>query len=190
MNGDDDSTGVFAGTLLPPFLSVCAVTAILIGLFVWLGPDNSETSVLSERTSTPTSPAPSPTASPPASSPAASSPPPSSPAASSPAPATSSPPASAKPRPDRPEVVVLNQSGGSGLANRVADRIRKAGWTVNKTGSFNGTVSTTTVYYQSGMRRQAVSLAAALPGQPRVKERFSNLSQTRLTIVLTNDYGE
>jgi hypothetical protein len=87
-------------------------------------------------------------------------------------------------------VVVLNQSGGSGLANRVANRIRQAGWTVNKIGPFNGTVSTTTVYYPNGMRGQAVSLAAALPGEPRVKERFSNLSQTRLTIVLTNDYGE
>ena len=39
MNGDEDSKGVVAGTLLPPFLAVCAVTAILIGLFVWLGPD-------------------------------------------------------------------------------------------------------------------------------------------------------
>ncbi len=186
MNGDDDSKGVFAGTLLPPFLAVCAVTAILIGLFVWLGPDNSDTSVLSERKSAaPTSPAASPTPSPPASSPAASSPPP-----SSPAPATSSPPATAKPGPDRPQVVILNQSGGSGLARRVADRVREAGWTVNKTGSFRGTVSTTTVYYPSTMRGDALNLAKALPGDPRVKERFSNLSQTRLTIVLTDDYGD
>ena len=186
MNGDDDSKGVFAGTLLPPFLAVCAVTAILIGLFVWLGPDDSETSVLSEReSSSPTSPAASPTPSPPASSPAASSPPP-----SSPAPVTSSPPVSAKPGPDRPQVVVLNQSGGSGLAGRVADRVRAAGWDVHKTGNFNGTVSTTTVYYPSTMRGDALNLAKALPGDPRVKERFSNLSQTRLTIVLTDDYGE
>ncbi len=85
---------------------------------------------------------------------------------------------------------MLNQSGGNGLAARVADRIREAGWKVNKTGSFNGTVSTTTVYYPSGKRGDAVGLAAALPGEPRIKERFSNLSQTRLTIVLTDDYGE
>jgi hypothetical protein len=187
MNGDDDSKGVFAGTLLPPFLAVCAVTAILIGLFVWLGPDRSDTEVLAERTSSPTSPAasPTPTPTPAASSPAASSPPP-----SSPAPVTSSPPVTAKPGPDRPEVVVLNQSGGTGLAGRVAERIREAGWTVNKTGNFNGTVSTTTVYYPSTMRGDALNLAKALPGNPRVKERFSNLSQTRLTIVLTDDYGE
>src|SRR5215210_4383484 len=105
MKGDDDSRGVFAGTLLPPLLAVCAVTAILVGLFVWLGPDDSETKVLSARQSTPTSDAASPTETPPASSPAASTPPP-----SSSAPATSSPTVSAKPGPDRPEVVILNQS--------------------------------------------------------------------------------
>ena len=185
MKRDDDSRGVFAGTLLPPLLAVCAVTAILVGLFVWLGPDDSETKVLSARQSTPTSDAASPTETPPASSPAASTPPP-----SSPAPATSSPTVSAKPGPDRPEVVILNQSGGSGLAGKVADRVRDAGWTVNRTGNFRGTVSTTTVYYPSTMRGDALNLARALPGDPRVKERFSNLSQTRLTIVLTDDYGE
>jgi hypothetical protein len=61
---------------------------------------------------------------------------------------------------------------------------------VFKTGSFRGTVSTTTVYFPDGLRDQAEALAKALPGDPRVKERFSNLSETRLTIVLTNDYGE
>jgi len=185
MKGDDDSRGVFAGTLLPPLLAVCAVTAILVGLFVWLGPDDSETKVLSARQSSPTSDAASPTETPLASSPAASTPPP-----SSPAPAASSPTMSAEPAPDRPEVVILNQSGGSGLAGKVADRVREAGWTVNRTGNFRGTVSTTTVYYPSTMRGDALNLARALPGDPRVKERFSNLSQTRLTIVLTDDYGE
>ena len=66
----------------------------------------------------------------------------------------------------------------------------EAGWDVHKTGNFNGTVSTTTVYYPSTMRGDALNLAKDLPGNPRVKERFSNLSQTRLTIVLTDDYGE
>ena len=97
---------------------------------------------------------------------------------------------SAKPGPDRPQVVILNQSGGTGLAGRVADRVRAGRVDVHKTGNFNGTVSTTTVYYPSTMRGDALNLAKALPGEPRVKERFSNLSQTRLTIVLTDDYGE
>ena len=190
MNGEEKTTNEFAGTLLPPFLAVVAVTAILTALFVWVGPDDADTDVLSVRTATPTSPAASPTATPPASSPPASSPPASSPPASTPAPVTSSPPVSGKPGPDRPQVVVLNQGGGSGLAKEVADRVRGAGWTVHKTGNFNGTVRTTTVYYPDGMRGDALNLAQALPGKPRVIERFSNLSQTRLTIVLTDDYGE
>ncbi len=183
MDGDEDSTGVFAGTLLPPFLAVCAVTAILIGLFVWLGPDRSDTEVLGERTSTPTSPAASPTPTPATSSPAASSP-----APSSPAPTTSAPEPS--PTVSRGEVVVLNQSGGSGLAERVAKLVRDKGWDVDAVGNFRGTVSRTTVYYPSGQEGKARALAKDLPGDPRVMERFSNLSQTRLTIVLTDDYGE
>ena len=43
-----------------------------------------------------------------------------------------------------------------------ADRVREAGWTVHKTGNFNGTVSTTTVYYPSTMRGDALNLAKAL----------------------------
>jgi len=184
MNGDDNTTGEFAATLLPPFLAVCAVTAILIALFAWLGPGDSDTKVLSARESTPTSPpAASPTPTPPTSSAPASSPPASSAAA------TTTPPPSTAAAPRGPEVVVLNQSGGSGLASRVADRVRKAGWTVKQTGSFRGTVSTTTVYYPSGLSAEARELAKQLPGEPRVKERFSNLSATRLTIVLTDDYG-
>ena len=187
MDGDENTSGVFAGTLLPPFLAVVAVTAILTALFVWLGPDDPDSDVLS--VGQPTSPT-----SPPASSPAVSSPPASSPAASSPpasSPAPSpSPSPSQKPGPDRPEVVVLNQSGADGLARRVADRVRQAGWTVKQTGSFRGTVSTTTVYHPRGLIQEARALAKDLPGSPRVKERFSNLSNTRLTIVLTDDYGE
>lgn len=183
MNGDDDTRGEFTATLLPPFLAVCAVTAILIALFAWLGPDRSDTEVLSARESTPTSPSARPTETPPTSSAPASSAPAASPAA------TGTQPQSQQPVPGRPEVVVLNQSGGDGLAGRVAERLRKAGWRIKQTGSFRGTVSTTTVYYPDGERDQARALAKDLPGDLRVKERFSNLSATRLTVVLTDDYG-
>jgi hypothetical protein len=184
MNGEDKTAGEFVATLLPPFLAVCAVTAILTALFAWLGPGDSNTKVLSARESTSTSPsAASPTPTPPTSSPATVSPPASSP------PATTTPSRSQPPARRGPEVVVLNQSGGSGLARRVADRVRRAGWTVRQTGTFRGNVSTTTVYYPSGRGDAARELAKQLPGNPRVKERFSNLSATRLTIVLTDDYG-
>ena len=187
MTGHENTGSALAGALLPPFLAVTAVTAILATLFVWLGPGEVK-DLATFGQATPTSqPAasPTPTPSPPASSPAPSSPPP-----SSSAPTTSTPEQSATPDPDRPQVVVLNQSGGSGLAGRVADRVREAGWKVHKTGNFNGTVSTTTVYYPAGLRGPARALAKDLPGDPRVMERFSNLSETRLTIVLTDDYGD
>jgi hypothetical protein len=84
--------------------------------------------------------------------------------------------------------VVLNQSGRAGLAGRVADRLRKAGWTVQRTGDFSGSVSTTTVYYPAGLADAAKDAADDLPGDPRVKKRFSNLSTTRITVILTDDY--
>lgn len=184
MNGDEKTTGEFAATLLPSFLAVCAVTAILITLFAWLGPVGSDTKVLSARESRATSSsAVRPTSTPPASSPPASSQPASSPAATTP------PPTSRAPVRRGPEVVVLNQSGGNRQALQAAERLRKAGWKVRQTGSFRGSVSTTTVYYPRGMSDEARALAKDLPGHPRVKERFSNLSDTRLTVVLTQDYG-
>lgn len=188
MSGDENTSGVLAGVLLPPFLAVSAVAAILTALFVWLGP--GEAQEVASFGQDPSSAAASPTPTPPVSSPPASSPPPSSPTPSTPAPTTSAPESSETPDPDRPEVVVLNQSGGAGLAARVADRVREAGWEVNKVGNFNGTVSTTTVYHPASLRGPARALARDLPGNPRVMERFSNLSQTRLTIVLTDDYGD
>jgi hypothetical protein len=183
MDGDEKTTGTFAATLLPPFLAVCAVTAILTVLFAWLGPAGSDTKVLDARVSSPTSRAASPTPTPPASS----APAPSASASSQAATTTES--ESTPPARRGPEVVVLNQSGGSGLAQRVADRLRKTGWKVKQISNFHGTVSTTTVYYPDSLRAQAVKLAKDLPGDPRVKERFSNLSNTRLTVVLTDDYG-
>jgi hypothetical protein len=189
MDGDHDSAGAFVRALLAPFVAVLGVTVVLTALYVWVGPDRG-TDVLSAREAPSTSAAaqPSPTASSDGAQP--SSPAPSaSPAPSSPSPQPSPSEPSESPEPDRPQVVVLNQSGGGGLAREVADRISAAGWDVFKTGSFNGTVRTTTVYHPAGLRADARALAKDLPGTPRVLERFSNLSDSRLTIVLTDDYG-
>jgi hypothetical protein len=190
MDGDEDGAGPFVRALLAPFLAVLGVTVVLTGLYVWVGPDRG-TDVLSAREAPSTSaeaegtPSASPEPSQPSSpAPSASSP---SPSASSPKPTPSE--SSESPEPDRPQVVVLNQSGGAGLSREVADRITEAGWDVFKTGNFRGTVRTTTVYHPAGMRADARALARDLPGDPRVLERFSNLSDSRLTVVLTDDYG-
>jgi LytR cell envelope-related transcriptional attenuator len=162
--------------------AVIAVTALLAGLFAWLGPDRnrpaSGAAASSQQHSTSPRPA---TKSPPPSGSATTSP------ASSPTPSSSSPTSS--PLVDQPEVVVLNQSGRAGLASSVAKRLRAAGWTVSRVGNFSGSVSTTTVYYPTGKEEAARSVADDLPGTPRVSERFSNLSKTRVTVVLTSDYA-
>src|SRR5215210_1245892 len=173
----------WARALLFPILSVIAITAVLTAVFVLVGPDESDTEVLSAKEGQTASAPATATASPTTKAPTTT------PPASSSAPQTSSAPESQTPDPDRPQVVVLNQSAGEGIGAQVADRAREAGWEVFKVGSFRGTVSTTTVYYPSGLRDHAEDLAEDLQGDPRVLERFSNLSGTRLTIVLTDDYG-
>jgi hypothetical protein len=84
--------------------------------------------------------------------------------------------------------VVLNQTARAGLASRVADRLRGQGWTVAGTGNFRGSVPATTVYYPPGAEAAAQALAQTLPTGPRVRPRFGNLSTTRLTVVVTDDY--
>lgn len=107
------------------------------------------------------------------------------------APATSAPATSApatQEAANRPQVVVLNQSGRAGLAGRTATLLRSAGWTVAATGNFRGTVMGTTVYYPPGLEDPAAALAADLPGEDRIRPVFGNLSKTRLTVVLTSSY--
>lgn len=122
--------------------------------------------------------------------PAESSPPPG-PAPSSEQPAPTPPPSSAEPTPSettrqRMRVDVLNQSAGAGAAESTAARLRERGWRIGRVDDFRGTVTTTTVYYPANRRGQARLLAEDLPGSPRLLERFSTLSDSRLSVVLVD----
>jgi hypothetical protein len=86
------------------------------------------------------------------------------------------------------EVVVLNQTSRAGLASVVADRLRGKGWNVSVVGNFHGVVPATTVYYPPGQEDAARVAADDLPVAPRTLPRFSNLSTTRLTVVVTDSY--
>jgi cytoskeletal protein RodZ len=86
------------------------------------------------------------------------------------------------------EIVVLNQTSRAGLASVVADRLRAKGWTVAVVGNFHGVVPATTVYYPPGQQDAARVAADDLPVAPRIMPRFSNLSTTRLTVVVTDSY--
>jgi pyruvate/2-oxoglutarate dehydrogenase complex dihydrolipoamide acyltransferase (E2) component len=175
-----------ASALVPSLLAVLTVSALVTALLVWQGEDGDGPGAAASTTT----PAPSRSASPsasgsaPASSAPASSAPESSAASStSPAEETSAPPASTD-----LEVVVLNQTGRSGLAGSVADRLRGDGFDVTGTGNFTGVVPATTVYYPDGAARDARVVARALPVDPRTRPRFGNLSTTRLTVVVTDSY--
>ncbi|WUT05091.1 LCP family protein [Streptomyces sp. NBC_00704] len=62
-------------------------------------------------------------------------------------------------------VRVLNGTGVSGRAAAVAEKLRKAGYTVVGTGNApGGTVARTTVTYPAGLDAQAAVLASRLPG--------------------------
>jgi len=62
-------------------------------------------------------------------------------------------------------VQVLNGTGVSGRAAAVAERLRKAGYTVTGTGNApGGTVARTTLTYPSGLDGKAAVLASRLPG--------------------------
>ena len=86
------------------------------------------------------------------------------------------------------QVVVLNQTTRRGLAATVAEQLRSAGWPVPAVGNFRGIVPSTTVYYPPGGEAGALAVAADLPVEPRVRPSFGNLSETRLTVVVTDSY--
>ena len=177
--------------VVPSVVAVVLVLALVGALYLLLGTrdgrDVAGPATVSPRPSAPTSPGsptpgvstpPAPTTTPTAS---VTSPP-------TTRPATPSPGATTDQAVPRPSVVVLNQSREAGLAGRVADMLREAGWTVAATGNFRGTVVATTVYYPSGLADAAAALAADLPGPDRIRPVFGNLSTTRLTVVLTSSY--
>jgi hypothetical protein len=109
-----------------------------------------------------------------------------SPSATSPA-ATPSPTDAAS-RLRETQVVVLNETAVRGLGSTAAELLRAKGWDVPLIGNFRGTVATTTVYYPPGGRAAAAAVAADLPGPDRIRERFANLSRTRLTVILAPDF--
>jgi hypothetical protein len=94
--------------------------------------------------------------------------------------------------PARPALIVLNNSGRSGLASTAADRFRNAGWTVTSTGDFSGAIISTAAYYDAnvpGAQAAAEALQRQFPAIHRVKERFSGLPEGPIVVVLTTDYS-
>ena len=174
--------GAVARLLAVQLLTVVAVTAVITGIYALTGPGHNQATAGSSSPGTPTASLP-PTSPPPTQPSTEPSVDPSASATSSPAtPTTSSQPPV---RMHHLKVDVLNQSAAKGAAGRFAARVRGLHWRVGRVSNFNGTVSTTTIYFPQGQAKAAHELAKGLRGNLRVLPRFSTLSDSRLTLILT-----
>ncbi|MGH3814645.1 MAG: LytR C-terminal domain-containing protein [Pseudonocardiaceae bacterium] len=91
----------------------------------------------------------------------------------------------------RGEVRVYNNSTIRGLAARAAEDLSAAGWTVIEVGNYaQGTIPTTTAYYQedTGQRDDAEAIGSEFG--MRVEPRFVGIANARpgLIVIVTNDY--
>ena len=176
--------GLLARIFLTQFLVVLAVATVIASVFILAGGDEDRTASDEAAASASPTAAASPDADDPSPSPTGSAPAATeTPAAETP---STSAPASSPAEPKTPKVDVLNQSAGGNAAERTADLLREAGWRIGRVDDFNGTVQMTTVYYPLGLTEQAQAVAADMPGEPRVIERFSTLSDKRVTVILVD----
>lgn len=136
-----------------------------------------------EASTSPTAVAPSDT--PAASAPAASSPAASTPAASSPA-ASTPPVLTSFDR--KPPVIVLNATGRSGLASKVAASLRAQGWTVVSVGNWRGGAVTATTSYMVGHLKAAATMQHDLPTVTLVDGLLPGMQKQHLTLVIGSDY--
>ncbi len=105
--------------------------------------------------------------------------------------ATDQAPVKKKPKPvDRAAtpVTVFNNTQIAGLAGRVSEKVKEAGWQVAAADNWYGTVPATTVYYPQGKKAAAQLLALDL-GVARIKpaDTDSDMSPTNLTLILTGE---
>ena len=91
----------------------------------------------------------------------------------------------------RGEVRVYNNSTIRGLAARAAEDLTAAGWTVVEVGNYaQGTIPTTTVYYQEGIDQRDDAEALGVEFGMRVEPRFPGIANadSGLIVIVTNDY--
>ena len=178
---------LLARLFLTQLLAVLAIATVIALAFSFLGLDDRSSVETTTRqdsgsSSTGSGPAggtpPAESTPPPSSAPPSSAPPTTTPAVpASPSPSTTGAAAVAR-------VDVLNQSGGSGIAESTAAGLRDRGWRIGRVDNFNGNVRTTTIYFPPGLRSEARDLAAEFESEPRILPAFSTLASGRLTVIL------
>ncbi len=90
----------------------------------------------------------------------------------------------------RSPVGIANQTSVADLELRARERLEAGGWEVAATSGFNGNVPETTVYYPPGMEESARALSRQFPEISRVEPTFEGINQSRLVIILVDDYAD
>ncbi|MDQ3153531.1 MAG: LytR C-terminal domain-containing protein [Actinomycetota bacterium] len=88
-------------------------------------------------------------------------------------------------------VRIYNNSTIRGLATRVSDDMRAAGWAIEEVGNYSGgIIPTTTVYYENDAQRSAAEVLADQFGM-RTEPRFDGIrgATPGLIVIVTNDYS-
>ncbi|GAA3993753.1 hypothetical protein GCM10022247_11530 [Allokutzneria multivorans] len=180
-------------------LGVAAV-ALAFGVFSLFGGD-TPTDQLGQQQTTTTEPAPGspPPPAPPTSEPApqvtTTVPPP---ATTTPPTTTATPPSSAgggggggTPGKPRTGIRVYNNSTIPKLADRAAQDIREAGWTVEQVDNYpHGVIYTSTVYFTSGTDEETTARTLAGEFGMRVEPRFEGIKDAKpgVIVIVTKDY--
>jgi 8-oxo-dGTP pyrophosphatase MutT (NUDIX family) len=92
----------------------------------------------------------------------------------------------------RAPIRVYNNSLIQGLAAKAQSDFEAAGWTVTEASNFsNGTVPTSTVYFQPGTSEEAAARELASEFGLRVEPRFQALEDASpgIIVIIQNDYS-
>ncbi|SDU43874.1 LytR C-terminal domain-containing protein [Jiangella alkaliphila] len=170
--------------LWPSLVALVGTVAVVLALLWYFGDDTDDSTpddVAAGDTST----------EPPATDPPATEAPPETEAPPTDAP-TEEPTEPAEPVTADPDVVeplgVLNQTDEAGLEEQASERFQDGGWEVAAMSEFTGTVPETTVYVPEGMEEAADALVLQFPEIGRVMPTVEPFNDTRLVIVLADDY--
>ena len=89
------------------------------------------------------------------------------------------------------DVYILNNTDRTGLAAGVATSMRAKGWTVAGTGNYSNDIISSCAYYDPSdpaNYQAALALQKQFPGIARVVQRFAQLPDYPIVVVLNPDY--
>jgi hypothetical protein len=89
-------------------------------------------------------------------------------------------------------LVVRNSTSSQGLADTARQRFVAGGWTVTSTGNITNDIISTCAYYDPnipGAQQGAEQLQQQFPAIKRIKEKFPELPDGPIVVVLATDYS-